>query len=558
MALANTLKFALKKKLGKKRLFYVCRDAERAEAGLLLGLPNFYILTNRSEFAEVLRAKYPKQIHISTQNSLLDTLDLLKDTGLTKKICRNDMVMVFKPTVQIEALCHERDWNLINPPAALANRVEEKMSQVEWLGPLKKYLPDTKISLMKDVRWPKKKFILQFNRTHTGSGTILINSNRLLNDLKKRFPEREARLSTFIDGPIITSNNIVWDHRVLVGNISYQITGLKPFTDNPFATIGNDWAVVKTIISKKQLNDYHRFVAAIGKRLAKDGWRGLFGIDAIIDKKTGKVFLLEINARQPASTSYESILQFGKNPAGVTTFAAHLASLLGTKMPQAELTPIDDGAQIVQRVTEKIQSLPAPRTAKPPKFRYIRYENTKPNSDLLRLQTRQRIMEKHNELAAHGHRLALFVRFVKNRCTWGLNRAGAFLVKNHRILLIKRMRDGYEYYSVPGGTIDQKDRKQLKETARREVLEETGLRYDVDSTIKPLEYLTERKEMYYFTKNISGKMRLGGPEKLRNKADDKYELKWVPITQIGKINLLPVMIKDKLAGCLADVYSRKK
>lgn len=558
MALANTLKFALNKKLGKKRLFYVCRDIERAEAGLLLGLPNFHILTNQSELACELRAKFPKQIRLSADNIVSDTLDLLKNADLTGKICQNDMVMVFKPTVQIEALCHERGWTLINPPAALANRVEEKMSQVEWLGPLKKYLPDTKISLMKDARWLKKKFILQFNRTHTGSGTLLINSKRQLDDLKKRFPEREARLSTFIDGPIITSNNTVWNNRILVGNISYQITGLKPFTDNPFATIGNDWAVVKTIISKKQLSDYRRLVNAIGKRLTTDGWRGLFGIDAIIDKKTGKVFLLEINARQPASTSYESILQFGKDSSGTTTFAAHLASLLGIKIPQAELIPIDEGAQIVQRVTEKIQSLPAPRTAKPPRFRYIRYENTKLNSDLLRLQTRQGIMEKHNELAAHGHRLALFIRFVKSHCTWGLNRAGAFLVKNRRILLIKRLRDGYEYYSVPGGTIDKRDHRQLRETARREILEETGLRYDVDPAIKPLEYLTERKEMYYFTKNISGKMRLGGPEKSRNRADDKYELKWVPITQIGKINLLPVMIKDKLAECLVEIYGQKK
>lgn len=558
MALANRLNFALKKKLGKKRLFYVCRDIERAEAGLLLDLPNFHILSSQSEFAKQLQGKYRKQVHLSKINSPQDTLDLLKDQSLGGQIEKNDLVVVFKPTVQIEALCHERGWKLINPPAALANRVEEKMSQVEWLGPLSKYLPDTKISLLKNIRWPKKKFILQFNRTHTGSGTILIDSNAILNDLKKRFPEREARLSTFIDGPIITSNNIVWDNRVLVGNISYQITGLKPFTDNPFTTIGNDWAVVPEIISKKQLGDYRRLATAIGQRLAKDGWRGLFGIDAIVNKKTGRVYLLEINARQPASTSYETILQLEKNPAGPAAFAAHLASLLQLKFSEPELTPINDGAQIIQRVTEKIPCLPAPKTAKPTKFRFIRYDNMKPNSDLLRLQTSQRIMASHNELAAHGHRLALFVRFVKNQCTWGLNRAGAFLVKNGKILLIKRMRDGYEYYSVPGGTIDKIDHKQLKETARREVLEETGLRYAVDADIKPLEYLTERKEIYYFTKNICGKARLGGPEKLRNKADDKYELKWIPINEVKKINLLPQMIKNKLSECLPKIYGRNK
>jgi predicted ATP-grasp superfamily ATP-dependent carboligase len=309
MNVANPLTKAIKKKLGKRRLFYVCRDAERAEAGLLLGISNFTIITNDSPFGRMLKGKFSKQIILIETAEPLDTLDILKRGETAGLIRAKDLVMVFKPTVQIEAACKEKGWTLLNPPAALANRVEEKLSQIEWLGELKRYLPETKIAVLKNVEWRGKKFIMQFNRAHTGSGTILIESKKQLEALKKKFPEREARISKYIKGPMITNNNIVWGNRVLSGNMSYQITGLAPFTDNAFATIGNDWSLPTRILTAGQVKAYHKIAEAVGKRLSRDGWRGLFGLDMIADEKTGRFYLIEINARQPASTSFESILQ---------------------------------------------------------------------------------------------------------------------------------------------------------------------------------------------------------------------------------------------------------
>jgi len=289
----NDLKAEIIRKIGKKRLFYVCRDVERAAAGLLLDLPNFYIITNDGAYARELAkgVKDCKIVRLKNKEQL-DTFQLLINQSTNKLIHRGDLVMVFKPTKQIEEICKENGWKLLNPSAQLANRVEEKISQVTWLGSLKKYLPDYKIAECGKIKWPGEKFVLQFNHSHTGSGTILVNSPKQLAEIQKQFPRRPARYARYIAGPLFTNNNIVWNNKILLGNISYQITGLKPFTDNKFATIGNDWAVTTRILNAKQIKQYHAIAIAVGKRLAKSGWKGLFGIDVIVDEKSGRLYLL--------------------------------------------------------------------------------------------------------------------------------------------------------------------------------------------------------------------------------------------------------------------------
>ena len=81
--------------------------------------------------------------------------------------------------------------------------------------------------------------------------------------------------------------------------------------------------------------------------MKKENWLGLFGIDVILNQKSQEIFLLEINARQPASTTCESILQksVGKD---MTTFEAHISALLPKKV--SDIQKISDGAQIILRV----------------------------------------------------------------------------------------------------------------------------------------------------------------------------------------------------------------
>ena len=240
-------------KIGKKRIFYVCRDIERAAAGLLLGLSNFFIITNSSIYTRELKKKYQNIITIENTNTL-NTYELLRNSVSLQNIKGGDCVVVFKPTKQIEQVCKNNKWNLLVPPSELGQTVEEKISQIKWLGPLTKYLPKHEVNILKKIKWQNEKFILQFNHAHTGEGTYFIKNRKDLENLQNKFPDRPARVSQFIDGPIFTNNNVVWGNKILIGNINYQITGLRPFTDNPFSTVGNDWILPTKILTDKVEN----------------------------------------------------------------------------------------------------------------------------------------------------------------------------------------------------------------------------------------------------------------------------------------------------------------
>ncbi len=356
-------------------IIYVTKDRERAE-----GMPEnkgYSIVSGTGE----------------------DTLEILKNSSIE----RGARILVFKNTIQTEEVAKEKGWKLLNPSAGLAEKIENKITQVAWLGELASLLPPHSIAKTKDITFKNIPLVLQWAHSHTGDGTFLITKEGELKDIQIKFPDREARVTEYIQGPMFTANIVVAKDRILIGNMSYQITGLPPFTDNPFSTIGNDWSLPHSILTEAQLARFAEIANLIGKKMQDDGWKGLFGIDVIYDEHRDKLFLIEINARQPASTTYESQLQTkarGKGVPGITTFEAHLAALTDTPNT-APLVEINDGAQIIQRMTKKIKTIDG-QGLENVGYKIISYKNTKLNSDLLRIQSERGIMETHGKFNKRG------------------------------------------------------------------------------------------------------------------------------------------------------------
>ncbi|HBU06846.1 MAG TPA: hypothetical protein DEB09_02075 [Candidatus Magasanikbacteria bacterium] len=567
--------------LSKKPIIYITRDIERA-LGLDLDTPGYFIISNSTPFAKsvaeghnnVLLIESDKQLdtwelleHLSSRSaqggegSLSKTQkDAQKRDSSVASLLRNGHVVVFKPTTQIEKICQENNWKLLNPSAELSNKIEEKISGLEWLGDLQKYLPKNKVDLCKNISiipfkrfWPFqhfKPFILQFNRAHTGEGTILIESESQLEEIKQKFPDRPVRITEYISGPMFTSNNVVTKNKILVGNISYQITGLKPFTDNPFTTIGNDWSFANKYLNEEQIKQYNNIVNDIGEKLRQDGWKGLFGVDIVVDETSGKLYLIEINARQPASTTYESQLQqmsgtYNLKPKTYsTTFEAHIMSLLDLNI-ENELIKITDGAQIIQRVTKDIPSLHEPKYNKRPDFKIIKYNNTKPNSDLLRTQTLYPIIEAHNKLNLNGLKIIDFITVTQKGVGWDLPRGAILPIKDGKILLIERQKYSQHFFTPPGGTKEDFD-EDILATAKREGKEETNLDFTIPKQT-PLHFNVHgRDEYYYFAENISGEPKLGDEERARSTINNSYQLVWVDLKELSNITLLPQGLTEKI------------
>jgi hypothetical protein len=391
-----------------KKIIYVTREIERA-LGMEPG-DNYLIAADRTPYAETIQNQFGDHVLLidSPAEKPFGTGDLLKDERVKKLVSDNGgNVLVFKNTPRIEPFATANGWTLLNPKAALGEQVENKLTQIEWLGAIgKEYLPEHRLQTTRFIKWNGQPFIVQWGHGHTGSGTMLISSAADLSAIQARFPERMARVSAYVRGPSFTVNAVVASDKIMISSISYQITGLPPFTDNAFTTIGNDWAVANKILSADDMEVIESITRKIGVKLNVNGWRGLFGVDVIRDEKTGKICLIEINARQTASIPFESFLQKKARlggAKGLTTFEAHLKALLGEKIDQ-ELISIKDGAQIIQRVIKNARLMPSDIAKKLESagFQVVSYVNSKEGEDLIRIQSMGGIMDGHEKFNEKG------------------------------------------------------------------------------------------------------------------------------------------------------------
>jgi len=417
----------------KNPLLYVTRDIERA-MGISPTTEGYVIIANESAYAkEVPHLK--KQIHLSPvppaspTSSLLTymSLDDANKYTIPKHILsgKKKELVVFKQNALIHKICEKHNYKLLNPSYKKAEQVESKLSQIEWLGDLAKHLPPYEVVKGSDLPWDGTAYILQTNRSHSGEGTVRIEKPEQVSYYRSVFSNQPYRTSKLIDGHVYTMNVAVGKDTFLTGNISYQITGLEPFTDRPFATIGNDWSLPNRTLSSDVRDAIYDIANKAAEKMMKFKWKGLFGIDVIVENESNEVYLIEINARQPASTTFESQLQKEQRTSDkeVTMFEAHLAALVGLSLSGYATVKINAGAQIIMRNRGEVERLKGGIKRKPvngisfladesietlttkinaiDSVTSIPYEhNIWPGSDLLRTQTRGNLMKEPNVLNA--------------------------------------------------------------------------------------------------------------------------------------------------------------
>jgi len=122
-------------------------------------------------------------------------------------------------------------------------------------------------------------------------------------------------------------------------------------------------------------------------------------------------------------------------------------------------------------------------------------------------------------------------------------RCAVIIIKENKVLTMFRRREGREYYTIPGGHMQQGETE--VETAEREVLEETSLKV---KNIKPaftlLDYVKDNYDYYFTAEYDSGNLELGGEEKVKSSEENYYELKWIEFDDVKNINMLPKAAKE--------------
>ena len=396
----------LAKKLGKyadkHAFFYVTLDPERA-TGLEDILPNYMIicpytsdLTKKLQKDCVNIAVLEENMHAKKLKEAVarGTYGMLQSKFvqvLINKTCTNltsAHIMVLKNSELIEGLCKKQGWRLLAPKASIAEKFENKISQYKLL---KNTLPYPKSSLITPEKFEfHEPVVLQFNRGHSGNSTFFIESQKDIENLYKLFPKREERVSEYIKGKTYTLNCLLLNSGdVLTGSLSEQITGLRIATNNPHTTVGNDFISPRTLYMA-QVRGIQKIALNSGHVMHKKGYRGLFGIDVIIEEDSGKIYFIELNTHQPASVSFEAKLHrnIGKTP----LLAYFILDNLGKAKPvKKDLPPLilpTKAKQIIYRnKTNKTLTNTEARKKYKNKGLISRMKLINPNEEVYRRQT---------------------------------------------------------------------------------------------------------------------------------------------------------------------------
>ena len=134
-------------------------------------------------------------------------------------------------------------------------------------------------------------------------------------------------------------------------------------------------------------------------------------------------------------------------------------------------------------------------------------------------------------------------------------RVRAIIIDSDGIVLMKRTKQDGVYYVFPGGGVEENEDK--LSAMRREAHEELGIDVEVGDLFTEQRFDRDevpQTEFFYFCKKIGGTLGTGdGPEFQDNgKYEGSHDVVTIPIDGIGKINLLPVAVRDLLVGYFSD------
>jgi len=123
-------------------------------------------------------------------------------------------------------------------------------------------------------------------------------------------------------------------------------------------------------------------------------------------------------------------------------------------------------------------------------------------------------------------------------------RVCAVIIKDNKILLMRRIKEGQEYFVFPGGGIEGNE--SVEDAIIREVKEELSLDAKIDKLLFEMENRGQ-EESYFLIKEFSGIPELSGPEKERMNENNQYYPIWLDLNKASDLpNLYPEEARRKI------------
>lgn len=132
-------------------------------------------------------------------------------------------------------------------------------------------------------------------------------------------------------------------------------------------------------------------------------------------------------------------------------------------------------------------------------------------------------------------------------------RARAIIVRNGKLITLKRIKSKETYWVFPGGGVEEGE--DLQQALEREIREELGVEVQIGELFFIHQFKTDHQddqEFFYVCQITKGELGTGfGPE---YQPDSHYEgqhiIDEIPVENVAKYDLRPQEVKDKFLASL--------
>ncbi len=240
-------------------------------------------------------------------------------------------LLFYMPNEEIKEVCERHEWEMIGEvtPKKIANKLLFRELLKELGVPV---VPGEETRLEgrshSELKDKYGSFVIQLPVSGGGKGTRFIRTESDFEQARKLAGEEKVIITKLIQGPSPSITGCVTRHGVVYTGLQYQLIDITECI-NPKKGCGlfcgHDWT--SAVFDEKMEDRAQEYVRKIGDYLKSSGYRGIFGLDMVLDKETGKLFVVECNPRLLGSFPTLTMVQ---NLAGeIPIIAFHIAEFLG-------------------------------------------------------------------------------------------------------------------------------------------------------------------------------------------------------------------------------------
>lgn len=218
-----------------------------------------------------------------------------------------------------------RKIEILSPSSRIRKLFNNKLFQYRSLQKLGLPVPSTDFVFLEKETYSHLankfggKFIIHLPYSDSGSGTFICDCHKAFDKLKRLSSKTRVAVSSFLGGLSLNMHAVIVEYKdrleVVPSQPSIQLVGIKGLVRRKTIWSGNDFASAHKLLGNNTVGRMIEEIDVIGKWMGSKGWRGIFGVDFVMDT-SNEIFPVDINARFQGSTQVyvEGCIQSGMIP----------------------------------------------------------------------------------------------------------------------------------------------------------------------------------------------------------------------------------------------------